>query len=195
MGKLGYKHTEESLERMKVSATGRKHSKETIEKIKKNHKGGSLGKNWKLSDKTKKIMSDTAKNTINHSGRFKRGHDTRIGMRNSEEQRLSISGDRNWNWKGGITPENQKIRESLEYKLWREAVFTRDNYTCQKCGNNEGGNLNSHHIKNFAECKELRVAINNGITFCEDCHHKFHRIFGRINNNEKQVNKFLSLNI
>ncbi len=36
-------------------------------------------------------------------------------------------------WKGGVTPENIKARHSIEYRLWREAVFARDNWTCQYC--------------------------------------------------------------
>lgn len=53
-------------------------------------------------------------------------------------------------------------------RLWREAVFARDNWTCQKC-KIMGGELNPHHIKNFAECPELRTSIENGITLCEKC--------------------------
>ena len=47
---------------------------------------------------------------------------------------LKTSGSKNNNWKGGITPENKKQRESLDYKLWRKACFERDNFTCQKNG-------------------------------------------------------------
>ena len=69
-----------------------------------------------------------------------------------------------------ITPINIKIRSSLEYKLWRRAVFERDNYNCIWCGNNKGGNLNADHIKSFALYPELRFAIDNGRTLCIDCH-------------------------
>ena len=37
-------------------------------------------------------------------------------------------------WQGGLTPINAKIRNSLEYSFWREAVFKRDNYVCVLCG-------------------------------------------------------------
>ena len=81
-------------------------------------------------------------------------------------------GDKNWNWKGGITPQNLKIRNSNEGVAWRKKVFKRDNYTCQICGDNRGGNLEAHHLKQFAYYPELRFDINNGITLCRKCHKK-----------------------
>lgn len=79
-------------------------------------------------------------------------------------------GELNNKWKGGITPKNTAIRNSKEYKLWRIAVFQRDNYTCIWCGNNKSGNLNADHIKPFSLFPELRFAIDNGRTLCIDCH-------------------------
>ena len=100
------------------------------------------------------------------------------------------TGEKHPRWKGGITPQNVKIKTSIEYRLWREVVFARDNWTCQKC-KKKGGRLNPHHIENFSEFPELRFAIDNGITFCEKCHKLFHKIYGRINNNKKQIEEFL----
>ena len=72
-------------------------------------------------------------------------------------------------WKGGISKENTKIRQSSEYKVWRDLVFKRDKYTCQKC-KIIGGILNAHHIKSFATDIENRFNICNGITLCKKCH-------------------------
>jgi hypothetical protein len=60
---------------------------------------------------------------------------------------------------------------TTEGKLWRLAVYQKDNYTCQKCGQC-GGKLEAHHIKGYFECPELRFDINNGITLCKECHKK-----------------------
>lgn len=95
----------------------------------------------------------------------------------SEEhkQRLRIihkglhRGENNGWWRGGVSSEYQKIRGSRELKRWREAVYKRDNYTCQSC-KIRGKPLNADHIKPFALYPELRFDIDNGKTLCEDCH-------------------------
>lgn len=84
------------------------------------------------------------------------------------------SGEKHWNWKGGITNEGHRIRESPEYRQWRKFVFERDKYTCQRCGE-VGGKLNAHHIKPFSVYSELRFDIDNGITLCKKCHIELHK--------------------
>ena len=88
-------------------------------------------------------------------------------------------------WKGGITPINKQIRNSQEYRLWRESIFKRDNWTCIWC-RKRGGRLNADHIKPFAYFPELRFAIDNGRTLCEECHHKTNT-YGRLANKWKLI--------
>lgn len=95
------------------------------------------------------------------------------------------------NWKGGASKLNHIIRSSIEFRLWRESVFARDNWTCQKY-KIKGGFLHPHHIKNFAEYPELRFAIDNGITFSKKAHDEFHKKYGRKNNTLEQVIEFLN---
>ena len=110
-----------------------------------------------------------------------------------EEIKLKISemnrGKNCNNWKGGITPLTLLIRANFNNRQWISDIFTRDNFTCQMCGDNRGSNLNAHHIKSFSkiiqfyeittleealDCEEL-WNINNGITLCEECHKKIHK--------------------
>lgn len=135
-------------------------------------KANSGVKNWgfgrKLSLETRKKKSETMK-------RIGFIPPSSLGRIVSKETRKKMSeahkGEKAPGWKGGITPMNRLIRSSLEYKLWRESVFKRDNYTCQECWQ-YGGNLNADHIKPFAYYPELRFAIDNGRTLCLDCHKK-----------------------
>ena len=147
-------------------------SQETKEKMSKSQKG-----------KKRNPMSAEQKEQIRlwHLGR-KQSPETiakrfasRFGYRHSPETRKKIgrsnSGSKSNLWRGGISPLNESIRKSVEYKLWREAVYTRDNWTCVFCGQ-EGGILNADHIKPFAYYPELRFAIDNGRTLCAPCHRK-----------------------
>lgn len=81
-----------------------------------------------------------------------------------------FSGDKNPNWKGGVTPIHKKIRLSRPYLLWRKKVIERDKYKCIWCGGVE--KLEVDHIQSFAKFEELRFELTNGRTLCHDCHTK-----------------------
>lgn len=70
----------------------------------------------------------------------------------------------------------ERVRSSYEYHRWREAIFVRDNWTCQKCGarNGEGKEvyLEAHHIKSYTKYPKLRFDVSNGLTLCLKCHKK-----------------------
>ena len=107
-----------------------------------------------------------------------------------------VTGPDHWSWKGGLTPESKRIRSSAEYKHWRDAIFKKDNYTCQCCGK-RGGKLNAHHIKPFAQHEDLRFDINNGITLCEGHHDasisgSFHNTYGTYNNTPEQLEEYIN---
>lgn len=97
-----------------------------------------------------------------------------IATLDKELAEASQSNSDHWNWKGGITEGNRKLRNSKAMRNWRHTVFVRDNYTCQKC-NKKGVALNAHHIKHFATHPDLRFDITNGVTLCKRCHIEIHR--------------------
>lgn len=168
MTTIGWKHTTESRRKISMAMKGKpskrkgkKHSEESIQKMRASQKG---------------------KNNPNY------------GKKHSEETRLKISksqqGKNGNNWKGGVTKKNLKERNGIEMRLWKEAVFERDNWICQKY-KTKGGKLNAHHILNFSQYPELRLAIDNGITLSERAHKEFHKKYGKKNNTKEQLQEFL----
>lgn len=121
------------------------------------------------------------------------------------KENFYLKGELNPNWKGGTTPLKEKVRRNWKYRKWYREVFQNYNYICQKCNQKIEKGLVTHHIKQFStilkekhiiilqdalNCKEL-WDTNNGITFCRSCHNQFHRIYGKANNNQEQLDEFL----
>jgi len=140
-------------------------------------------KRKEVSEKVRKLLTGRRRTPINRC----MGCSKEIGSRQKRcivcagkfkigKPNLKVRGKNHGNWKGGITTEIRRIRNSAEYKEWRLKVFKRDYYTCIWCGekNKKGVNvkLNADHIKPFAIYPELRFDISNGRTLCESCHLK-----------------------
>lgn len=105
-----------------------------------------------------------------------------LRIRHSKYMKAIVAmGEHNF-WKGGISQDTRTFKSNfqntVEYRLWRTAVFKRDNYICKECGARNGNGkkiiLNADHIKSFAEYPELRLAIDNGRTLCRSCHYDRH---------------------
>lgn len=181
-----------------MTMLGKKQSIQTREKIRLSNIGKNKGKRARLGKKltieSKKKLSDSCKGRwkgmtyeqiygLETANRMKAERrelgKLRKGLKLPLEWRQNIAkaqlGDKGSNWKGGITPEIIRLRGSLEYKLWRESVFIRDNFTCVWCGDNRGGNLEADHILLFSTNPEHRFSIDNGRTLCHECHIKRHK--------------------
>jgi 5-methylcytosine-specific restriction endonuclease McrA len=140
----GHVHSEETKKKISQTLRGKKHTEErkrNISKAKIGKPGSWQGRKHSKASKEKMSVASKGRNV----------------------------GEKSYWWRGGITSINQIIRHSVEYKLWREAVFKRDKYTCIWCGQT-GGTLHADHIKPFSLFPELRFAIDNGRTLCINCH-------------------------
>lgn len=131
---------------------------------------------------------------------FKRSRSSLKGKKNiycsyecsAEGNKKNYSGENSHKWNPNKSLEERlNERKYPEYYEWRRAVYDRDNYTCQVCSDDSGGNLVAHHIFNYSEHEALRIDVNNGITLCSDCHKEFHDTYGYTKNNDKQLNEFL----
>lgn len=109
----------------------------------------------------------------NPNGGFSAGH---VPFNKGQKH---LGGEKHPNWKGGITPQNVKIRNSPEMKAWRLAVFKRDGFQCIWGGKAHGNKLNADHIKRFSEYPSLRFDVTNGRTLCVDCHKKLGTYYGK----------------
>lgn len=156
----GRKLSEETKKKFSEQRKGKKKSEEHRRKISESNKGKTLGR--KFTDEQKQKLKEAAK-------------------------RKNLFGKNNPAWKGGISLPRKLIRESTKYAEWRQNVFIRDNFTCQKCGSHS--NLEAHHIKPFQELLEEVQKylplyslydgamiytplwdIDNGVTLCKSCH-------------------------
>lgn len=108
-------------------------------------------------------------------------------------QSINRRGENSATWKGGLTEERIWVRSCKKYKEWRDSIFKRDSWTCQKCGSNKG-DKHAHHLNRFtniiqdihkkfplfnlkdiAESYSPLWDISNGITLCKKCHRDTHR--------------------
>jgi len=168
--------------------------------FKKGHKGFYKGKflpikqikklyiknKWSLSDIAKKysitpqgIRYQMLKHNISRRSHGVHTEKSKKKISDIQKKIPHPKGKEHPNWKGGITSYTMQLRNSEKYKEWRENIFKRDNYICQECGLHSGNGkkviLNAHHKIPF--CKLIKTEeewkifdINNGITFCIDCH-------------------------
>lgn len=140
---------------------GKKHSQEAKEKMSIAHRG--------------KVLSEEHKQKISDS---ERGRTLSIKHLKKLKKYQFQSGKNHWNWKGGITPSMNKLRNSNRYQQWRKKVYVRDNYCCVFCRKKGGWNkklkrrilLEADHIKPWAFYPKLRFVVSNGRTLCKECH-------------------------
>ena len=91
--------------------------------------------------------------------------------------------------------EEERLKNRYELsggnsRVWSQQVLSRDNYTCQICGDNKGGNLNAHHLNGWNTFPEQRFDLDNGVTLCTDCHKDFHSQYGYGDNTREQFDEY-----
>lgn len=211
IGKCGFQKghlsflTEESKKKISIAHTGKKLSEETKRKVGMASLGRNLGRKHTEEFKKKISIAKLGKKLspehcrkigLAHSGVKSNWYGKKYSIedRKKQSERLKkacVEGRHPYVWRGGITKINSKIRNSLDMRLWREAVFKRDNWTCQICTIRSKKNvkvfLHADHIKPFSLFPELRFNTDNGRTLGKECHKKTDTYMGRIKNYKKSI--------
>ena len=174
--------------------TKKKLSEKAKERLKNKENNGMYGKHH--SEETKEKISKSSNNKGEHNPMYgKNAYDymddiTKQNKKEAQSKRMSRENHPNWN-PNKTNEERENKREIDGYYNWRKEVYERDNYTCQCCGDNKGGNLNAHHIYGYSEYEDFRTELWNGITLCKKCHDLYHSKFGYKNINWDNFKKFL----
>lgn len=110
-----------------------------------------------------------------------------LGQPKSIEHRRKMSetrrGEKSHFWIDGRHKANYSERQSairkLPYRLWRKAVFTKANSTCELKDETCSGRLQAHHIKGWTEFPDLRYDPSNGQALCKSHHERTDNFAGR----------------
>lgn len=166
--RVGYHHSPETIEKMRLSNMGKKRSNETRKRI-------SLAK--------LKINKWKGENNPNYKGKISKGHKVSdehkekvrklmLGRKITWKDKISVSrigkftGVNSPRWNGGTSffPYTTDWSETL-----RRSIRERDKYICQLCNKPQGDIAHDvHHI----DYDKNNCNPNNLITLCHSCHSK-----------------------
>lgn len=155
----------------------------------RNYSEANLGKKFTDEHKEKISLSNSKPHTEDRKRNISKAHLGKIlSDEHKEKIRNNMIGSRlgcaHPMWKGGISKIRNRLYNNNKYKIWRNLIYKRDDYTCQMC-HKKGLKINSHHIIKFSKIVDdynlikyedyldcvFLWDIDNGITLCESCHH------------------------
>ena len=94
-------------------------------------------------------------------------------------------GEKNPNWKGGLTEINRRARGSWEYREWKVKSLQRAQNKCEGCGAEHGNvceccghkvMLHVHHMLSFSKYVDRRYDPTNSKVLCPKCHRAEHQM-------------------
>ena len=169
-------HTPEALEANRLAHLNKSPSQHTRELMSISHKGQ---KAWNKDQKMPEGTGDKISKALKNKPK-------------SANHRKNMRGERNHNWKGGVSKLERLIRELPEMYIWKYNVMKRDNFCDCFTGILGNHNLEVNHIKPLSiiikeyniktiedalKCEEL-WDIDNGITMFKESHINHHQKYG-----------------
>jgi len=130
-------------------------------------------KGKQMSEESRRKMSESAKKRGSNRTGAQHTFETRARIREVTRERTA-RGEHHYAYTHGKAQRAFDDRRRPEYQEWRNAVFLRDNFTCQKCGSDKGGYLRAHHVLHFSKHPTLRYDVANGVTLFHRCHELEH---------------------
>ena len=124
---IGIKRSEETKKRMSEAQKGRIFSEETKRKIRE-----------RLAELNRPSPMKGKKHTEESKAKMRASTLLMIATGRIDLKKMTVLarektlGDKNVNWKGGITSDDRKERIKFRKQL-QQKIFARDNYTCQVC--------------------------------------------------------------
>lgn len=179
---LGKHHSKETKKKMRKARLKRKKQLGYINSPETRKRISEVQRGKKISEETKRKLSIALKGKKKPP--FTEEHRRKLSEALKGKLQPWHAGNKCYFWKGGVSELSKRIKTSFKYKKWRETIFQRDDWVCQKCGRKGGITLHPHHKRSFTSileenniktledalsCKEL-WDINNGITLCDSCH-------------------------
>jgi len=82
------------------------------------------------------------------------------------------TGEANPNWRGGTSPDRQRLYSGSAWRKLRRTVLERDG-VCRECGAHRG--LHLHHVLPWATHPDARFDSDNVVLLCHGCHYNAHR--------------------
>lgn len=170
--------------------------------LKPRNRSDAVKTQWINNPERRKQASKTAKKYLINDVEVRK---KAIDLSRTEKSRLKVSkskqgknnpmygviGEDHPNWNPNLTQDDREDkRNDVKHTKWSRDTKERDNYTCQVCYDDKGGNLISHHLESYNSNVKLRYDIDNGVTLCEECHINFHKEYGFGNNTRLQYREW-----
>lgn len=164
-GRTGSPKQKESARRRKGKTYEEIYGEERAQQEKKSRKlGNQQAKAGKRPPHLIKLQEEIARERKGRTYEEIYGEDAK-----EESDKRKAAHRKRWDGIPKKADRRPKHNSDYHYTDWRNAVFERDNYACQRC-QQLGGRLQAHHIRSWSKYPDLRYEVSNGITLCIACH-------------------------